>query len=120
MSRDHRKLKAFELADELLFLNYELTACFPKEELYVLASQMRRAALSIPSNIVEGCALASHNEYMRHLNIAMGSLRELGYDITVARRRGYATPELLKKIEDHYDATARTLGALIRSLRDPD
>lgn len=102
-----------------MFLTYDVTACFPKEELYVLTPQMRRAALSVASNIVEGCALAGHAEYVRHLNIAMGSLRELGYDISVARRRQYA-PELIENYEGKYDEAAKVLGALIRALRNGD
>jgi four helix bundle protein len=54
--RDHTKLRAFELADDVVMLMYQTTRGFPKEEIYGLASQMRRAAVSIPSNIVEGCA----------------------------------------------------------------
>lgn len=118
MARDHRKLRAFQLSDELVFLNYDLTACFPKDELYVLTTQMRRAALSVANNIVEGCALSSQGEYLKHLNIAMGSLRELGYDIPVARRRQYATPALIEACETKYEEVARVLGALIRSLRN--
>ena len=52
--RDHTKLRAFELADEVTILIYQLTQCFPKEEIYGLTSQMRRAAVSAASNIVEG------------------------------------------------------------------
>ena len=75
--RDHTQLRAFELADEVAMSVYRATAGFPKEELFGLTSQIRRAAVSVPSNIVEGCARDSEAEYLRFLNIAFGSLREL-------------------------------------------
>ena len=58
--RDHTKLRAFELADEVAVLVYRVTAGFPRKELYGLTSQMRRAAVSVPSNIIESCARDSH------------------------------------------------------------
>ena len=61
--RDHTKFRAFELADELGVLVYQVTAGFPREELYGLTSQMRRAAVSVPSNIVEGCARDRQADY---------------------------------------------------------
>ena len=70
--RDHTKLRAFELADEVALLVYKVTAGFPKEEVYGLTSQMRRAAVSVPSNIVEGCVRDSQADYLRFLNIASG------------------------------------------------
>ena len=79
--RDHTKLRAFELADEVALLIYQVTADFPKEELYGLTAQMRRAAVSVPSNIVEGCARNSQADYLRFLYIAFGSLRELHYQL---------------------------------------
>ncbi len=57
--RDHTKLRAFELADELAMMIYKITKVFPKEEIYGLTSQMRKAAVSVPANIVEGCARES-------------------------------------------------------------
>ena len=72
--REHGRLRAFELADEVAVLTYQVTRDFPREEIYGLTSQMRRAAVSIPSNIVEGCARESQTEYARFLQIAFGSL----------------------------------------------
>lgn len=84
--RDHEKLHAFRLADDLAVLIYMLTTAFPREELYGLTAQMRRAAVSIPSNIVEGCARESRTEYLRFLEIAFGSLRELHYQFGLSKR----------------------------------
>lgn len=93
--RDHSKLRAFELADELVLLIYEVSKKFPKDEIYGLTSQMRRASVSIPSNIVEGCGRESDKEFSRFLEMAFGSLRETHYQWTVAVRLQY-TPEDLK------------------------
>ena len=72
--RDYTKLRAFELADEVAIMIYQVTKNFPKEEIYGLISQMRRAAVSVPSNIVEGCERESQGEYVRFLEILLGSL----------------------------------------------
>ena len=93
--RDHTKLRAFELADEMAVLIYKITKGFPKNEIYGLTSQMRRSGVSVPSNIVEGCARESQVEYLRFLEIAYGSLRELHYQFTLASRLGYVKePEI--------------------------
>ncbi|MBU6303722.1 MAG: four helix bundle protein [Verrucomicrobia bacterium] len=63
--RDHTKLRAFELADDLVLKTYKETAHFPKQEMFGLTSQLRRAAVSIPSNIVEGCSRSSEGGYLR-------------------------------------------------------
>jgi four helix bundle protein len=116
--RDHNKLKAFELADDVVLLIYQITVRFPKEEMYGLTSQMRRAAASVPSNIVEGSARNSQPEYLRFLEIAFSSLRELKYQYGLAFRLGYIkqlnSTECKRKIEE----TERVMAALIRSLRN--
>ena len=97
--REHTKLRAFELADELAVMIYRKTKNFPKDEIYGLTSQMRRAAVSVPSNIVEGCARESQAEYLRFLEIAFASLRELHYQFGLARRLGYL-PQRCKSRRD--------------------
>jgi len=115
--RDHTKLRAFELADEIAVLIYKLTKDFPKDEVYSLTSQMRRSGISVPSNIVEGCARESQAEYIRFLEIAFGSLRELHYQFTVASRLGYVKEPMISECELKFIETEKVLGALIRKLR---
>lgn len=115
--RDHRKLRAFVLADELVIQIYQLTQKFPKEEMYGLTSQMRRAAVSVPSNIVEGCAREGEVEYLRFLEIAFGSLRELHYQLSLANRLGYSEHGLFLAADEKCDETGKVLAALIRSIR---
>jgi four helix bundle protein len=117
--RDHRKLRAFELADEVTLLIYKLTKDFPKEEIYALTSQMRRAAISIPSNIVEGCSRESQKEFNRFLQIAFGSLRELHYQLTLAFRLEYMNENKYLETKNKIIENEKVLGALIRSIRTP-
>jgi len=115
--RDHNKLQAFQLGDESALLIYRLTKHFPKEELYGLTSQMRRAAVSIPSNIVEGCSRLTEAEYLRFLEIAFGSLRELHYQLTLAERLGYTEKNLFYECDEKLIRTGKVLSGLIRSIR---
>ena len=116
--RDHTRLRAFELADDVAMLVYRVTAGFPKEELFGLTSQIRRAAVSVPSNIVEGCARDSEADYLRFLNIAFGSLRELHYQLNLAKRLGFLSNEDSSLIEPKVVETEKVLNGLIRALRD--
>ena len=115
--RDHTKLRAFELADEVTLLVYKITKSFPKEEIYGLVSQMRRAAVSVPSNIVEGCARDSQTEYRRFLEIAFGSLRELHYQLGLSQRLGYGYAKSSISCSQRILETEKVLGALLRSMR---
>ena len=115
--RDHTKLRAFELGVEAAMLVYRVTAGFPKEELFGLTSQMRRAAVSVPSNIVEGCARDSEADYLRFLNIAFGSLRELHYQLNLSKRLGFLPNEDSSLLEPTVVETEKVLNGLIRALR---
>ena len=115
--RDHRKLRAFALVDEIAILIYRLTAEFPKEERYGLTSQMRRAAVSVPSNIVEGCARGSQSDYLRFLYIAFGSLKELNYQLKLSKRLGISGDNDLSLIGFKIDEAEKVLNGLIRSIR---
>jgi four helix bundle protein len=115
--RDHTTLRAFEVADEVAVLIYRATRAFPKEEVYGLTSQMRRAAVSVPSNIVEGCARESQAEYLRFLEIAFGTLRELHYQFGLVRRLGYADESDAPLCDTKMLEAEKVLGALLRSMR---
>jgi len=114
--RDHRELQAFRRADSLVVEVYKHTASFPKDERYGLLSQIRRAAVSVPANIVEGCGRRTKPEYVQFLNQAFGSLREVGYLLDLSRRLGFLSDDMFKHLDSLYDESARTLSALVLSL----
>jgi len=115
--REHSKLKAFEMADEIALLVYKLTQSFPKEEMFGLTSQMRRAAVSVASNIVEGCARESQAEYLRFLEIAFGSLREVHYQLSLAQRLELVDAASMIECDAKMKEAEKVLGALVRSMR---
>ena len=106
------------MADELAVLIYQVTSVFPKEELYGLTSQMRRSAVSVPSNIVEGCARDSQADYLRFLIIAFGSLRELHYQLDLSKRLGFLGDHNPRPVETKIIETEKILNGLIRALRN--
>ena len=115
--RDHTKLTAFLKADELVLEVYRMTRNFPTEEMYGLKSQIRRAAVSVPSNIVEGCSREAEKEFVRFLDIAFGSLRELSYQLNLSSRLEYLSLADYQRIEPIVTETEKILGALIRKIR---
>src|SRR5262249_61463368 len=91
--RDYTKIEAWRLADDLTVSVYERTRSFPREEVYGLTSQLRRASYSVPANIVEGASRESKRDYLHFLYIARGSLAETQYFIHLARGLKYLSYE---------------------------
>ena len=116
MSRDHTKLRAFSLADELVITVYRATASFPIEERYGLQSQIRRAAVSVPTNIVEGCARRSTKDYVHFLTVALGSASELRYLLSLSGRLQFLSSPQAAAIDKKCSELLRTLQRLVDSL----
>jgi four helix bundle protein len=115
--RDYRGLRIWVASIELAQLVYSLSAQFPHAERFGLTSQMRRAAVSIASNIAEGQGRSSVREFLRFLDIARGSLAEVDTHITIAERLGYAMPEQSRVLRHRIDVIARMLRRLEHALR---
>jgi four helix bundle protein len=115
--RDHKKLRAFQLADDLAIAVYGATKTFPRDERFGLTSQIRRSAVSTASNIVEGCARDSQADYIRFLDIAHGSAHELEYQLSLAHRLSFLDNEKAQPVSALAVDTCKVLNALIRSLR---
>lgn len=114
MGRDHKNIRgAWQLSDELALLIYKVTRNFPKEEMWGLTSQMRRASISVPANIAEGAARNHKKEYLQFLYTAMGSITELGYYIYFSGRIGYLNNSDVENLLDLHLRTSKTLRALI-------
>ena len=115
--RDHTKLRAFELADEVVTIVYEFTAGFPKEEQAGLTAQIRRAAVTVPSKIVEGCTCDVQEDFLRFLYVAYGSLRALRYQLDLSRRLGLMPSHNGSEPEEKIVETEKVLYGLIRSIK---
>jgi four helix bundle protein len=117
MSRDHRKLKVFAAADALVPDVYRATAGMPMEERFGLQAQLRRSAVSIPTNIVEGCTRQSTRDYLHFLTIALGSASELRYLIGLAYRLDFLSGQPVPALEKKCDELVRALQSLINALQ---
>jgi four helix bundle protein len=115
--RSYRELEVWQRAIELVEAVYAVSAEFPKEERFGLTVQMRRAAVSVPSNIAEGHARSSTRDYLRFLAIALGSLAELDTQMLIARRLRFAEEDTIGPLEQESDRLGRMLRNLIRSLK---
>ncbi len=114
--RDYTKIEAWKLADDLAVAIYEQTRAFPREELYGLTSQIRRAACSVAANTVEGASRESKRDYLHFLYIARGSLSETGYFIHLSQRLGYLDRAAADQLIVQMEHAIACLQGLIRAV----
>ncbi len=115
--KDFHKLDVWQKAHFLTLEVYKQTVSFPREEIYGLTNQIRRAAVSIPANISEGCGREGEPELARFLQIAMGSVSELSYELELARDLGYLTTERYLNLADNLQEIGKMLNTLIQRIR---
>jgi four helix bundle protein len=115
--RDFRELKVWERSHKLTLEVYKATARFPKDELYGLTSQIRRACASVPANIAEGCGRSGVPELGRFFNIAMGSASELEYHLLLARDLGFVSLDTYEELASLVTEVKRMLAAYLMKVR---
>jgi four helix bundle protein len=116
--KSHKDLEVWQLAVELAVAVYAATKNFPKEEQFGLSLQMRRSAVSIPSNIAEGAARHGKKEFLQFLYVSLGSASELETQLEIAGRVGLGTGSVLKQLDSRSTSVSKMLQGLIRSVRE--
>jgi len=116
--KDFKKLKVWNRAIDFAAEVYQATEKFPKKEVYSLTDQIRRSAVSIFSNIAEGCKKDSDAELVRYCNIALGSTGELESQLIFSERIGYLKIETLNGMVRELDEIGKMLAGLIKSIRE--
>ena len=117
MTKDFRTLKVWEKAHALTLAVYKVTEKFPKQELYSLTNQIQRAAVSVPTNIAEGCGKDSDAELKRYFVIAIGSASELEYLLLLARDLTYISEESHQILNSDLVEVRKMLNAFIQKLK---
>lgn len=118
--RDFRQLKVWEKAHGLALEVYRATREFPSEERFGLTIQLRRAAVSVPSNIAEGCGRGGNRELSQFLSIAAGSSSEVEYQLLLARDLGYLSAEQHRGLDGQINEVKRMLNSFMQKLTRPD
>jgi four helix bundle protein len=118
MNRAHKKLDVWKEGISLATLIYGISDRFPRMEIYGLTSQMRRAVISVPSNIAEGAARNSAKEFAQFLNIAGGSLSELDTQVEIALNLGYISDTQKQEVDAKIESVSVKLAGLIKSVRN--
>ena len=114
--KNYQELIAWQKAMDLVEEVYKVSKSFPREEIYGLTSQVRRAAVSIPSNVAEGQGRTTTPDFLRHLSIAYGSLRELETQVLIAARLGYLARGKIDDVMNMAGEVGRLLNGLKSSL----
>lgn len=115
--KNFRELKVWQKGHKLTLDIYKVTGSFPKEEIYSLTSQIRRASYSIPSNIAEGCGRDSDPELKRYLNISFGSANELDYQLLLSHDLGYLDSTIYQTLHKQIVEIRQMLQAFIKKLK---
>ena len=113
----YKNLRAWQVSMEVAELVYRTTKEFPRHEIYGLAGQMQRAAVSLPSNIAEGHARDSTREFLHHISMALGSLAELETQLLLAKKLEYLSSNMSDCIREKVEESGRTLRGLQKSLK---
>ena len=116
--KSFKELKVWQMGMEIVKDVYQLTKKFPKEELYGLASQMRRSAISVPSNIAEGFKRYHAREYRQFLHIALGSVAELETQLIISKELAFITESELRNISEKIDHLSKMLSSLLKKIGD--
>jgi len=114
--KNYQELIAWQKAMDLVVQVYTISKAFPREEVYALTNQIRRAAISVPSNIAEGQGRRTTADFLRHLSIAYGSLREVETQLLIATRLCYLAPEKCQAVMSTAGEVGRLLNGLMASL----
>jgi four helix bundle protein len=115
--RDFKKLAVWTKSHQLTLKVYKATGSFPKEELYGLTSQLRRATASVPANITEGCGRDTPADFARFLQIAMGSASETEYHLLLAKDLGYIAESDYENFERDIIEVKRMLASFIQTIK---
>lgn len=115
--KDYRQLAVWDRSHQFALRIYEITKAFPREELFGITSQLRRAAVSIPTNIAEGCGRDSDAELKRFVDISHGSASETEYLLLLAFNLGFLPASGHEEVADEIGQIKRMLGALARKLK---
>jgi four helix bundle protein len=118
LDKPHKRLLAWQKSMELVVLLYEVTKSFPREEIYGLTSQIRRAGVSAPSNISEGAAGRSTEQFKNYLSTAIGSLNEVSTQLEIANRVGYLNSQTHDRAQSLLDECLALTYGLKRKLTD--